>query len=531
MAQSIHTDGQIAALPPAAVVTTLLVIPLAGYIVYQRLFHPLARFPGPFLASLTDLWQCYQFLTLKQPYNLTELHAKYGNIVRYGPNKLSVTSEDAVQIIYQKGGRLMPKSEMYVAFGTGHPNSFAMRDEAAHSIRRRHMSHSFSSSYVKEMEGYLDINIKLLKDKIASRAERNEAFDLKKLLDFYIFDVLGELAFSQSFNTMPEEDESRMPPVKENTLLGVTTGSWTAMAPLLRDIVPKIPIKVIRDLVKGRVGCGQLAVQCVQRRLEALKDIEAGSAASSKQRKDLLTNLILARHPDTGEKLAMRDLVSEAFGFIIAGTHTTSATQAILFWYLLHNSDIMEKCVAEIDASIPPLNRPSGQHAYTASDVEASLPYLRQCIRENFRISPVFTMPMERKVMAAGGVTISGQHIPQGTNVAICSHAYHHNPDIWGSGHEFFDPARWDKPELNARARYLMHFGLGGRQCIGKTVAQTNLYKLSATLLREFTFELADPQEKEKVEAGFFRGKTPEMVSMGISELEHPLMVKAKPRD
>lgn len=166
------------------------------------------------------------------------------------------------------------------------------------------------------MEEYLDTNIKLLKDKIASRAERNEAFDLKKLLDFYIFDVLGELAFSQSFNTMPEEDESRMPPVKENTLLGVTTGSWTAMAPLLRDIVPKIPIKVIRDLVKGRVGCGQLAVQCVQRRLEALQDIEAGSAASSKQRKDLLTNLILARHPDTGEKLAMRDLVSEAFGFM-----------------------------------------------------------------------------------------------------------------------------------------------------------------------------------------------------------------------
>lgn len=76
-----------------------------------------------------------------------------------------------------------------------------------------------------------------------------------------------------------------------------------------------------------------------------------------------------------------------------------------------------------------------------------------------------------------------------------------------------------------------MHFSLGGRQCIGKTVAQTNLYKLSATLLREFTFELADPQEKEKVEAGVFRGKTPEMVSMGISELEHPLRVKAKPRD
>lgn len=83
-----------------------------------------------------------------------------------------------------------------------------------------------------------------------------------------------------------------------------------------------------------------------------------------------------------------------------------------------------------------------------------------------------------------------------------------------------FDPAGWDKPELNARARYLMHFGLGGRQCLGKTVAQTNLYKLSSTLLKEFTFELADLDERNKVDNGVFRGKLPEMINVGISELE-----------
>lgn len=100
-----------------------------GYVIYQVYSHPLARFPGPFLASVTDLWQVYQFLTLKQPYNLTELHAKYGQFVRYGPDKLSITAEDAVPLIYQKGGRAMPKTEYYDAFGAAHPNVFGMRDE------------------------------------------------------------------------------------------------------------------------------------------------------------------------------------------------------------------------------------------------------------------------------------------------------------------------------------------------------------------------------------------------------------------
>lgn len=115
------------ALPAVGVFFILVII---GYVIYHVYFHPLARFPGPFLASVTDLWQVYQFLTLRQPYNLTELHAKYGQFVRYGPDKLSITSEDAIPSIYQKGGRMMPKTEYYDAFGAAHPNVFGMRDEA-----------------------------------------------------------------------------------------------------------------------------------------------------------------------------------------------------------------------------------------------------------------------------------------------------------------------------------------------------------------------------------------------------------------
>ncbi|CAN9233891.1 unnamed protein product [Alternaria alternata] len=465
-----------------------LIVYLTTYVVYQRFLHPLAKFPGPFFASLTDLWQVSEFLSLKQPYNLTALHEKYGQFVRYGPDKISTTAEDAIPIIYQKGGRMFPKTEFYDAYGSHIPNIFGMRDESKHSVRRRHMSYSFSASSVKKMEDLLDENVKILKQKLCRYAESGEAVDLKRLFKLYTIDVLGELAFGRSFAVQETDDDSRVPPVVEHSLLAAVTGAWPAMTFRLKRWLPKVPSRTLRRLFEGRAAVAKLAATCVQERLTALrnaKDLDDDAAAP--ERKDLLTSLILAKDPDTGERLSQIDLEAEAFGFIIAGTHTTSASTSLLFYHLLEAPQIMAKCVTEIDSQLPALCE--DKPAYTLAEVEASLPFLRKCVKENFRDTPVFTMPLARRVLTPEGVTIGGEYIPFGTSIAVCNHAFHHNPAVWGDDHAIFDPDRWDQPETAARGRYLMHFGLGGRQCIGKTLAQTNIYKLTSTLLREFAFE------------------------------------------
>jgi hypothetical protein len=51
-----------------------------------------------------------------------------------------------------------------------------------------------------------------------------------------------------------------------------------------------------------------------------------------------------------------------------------------------------------------------------------------------------------------------------------------------------------------------------------------------STLLREFEFELADEQARARAQEGHFHGKIPAMMSVGISDLADPLMVKAKHR-
>ncbi|EDP89834.1 hypothetical protein HBH56_212230 [Parastagonospora nodorum] len=514
------------------IICTLIALYLCSYVIYQRFFHPLAKFPGPFLASLTDLWQVSEMLSLKQPYNLTDLHERYGQFVRYGPDKLSTTAEDAIPIVYQKGGRMFPKTEFYDAYGAygaTSPNIFGMRDEAMHSIRRRHMSHSFSIASVKNMEPHLDANVKILTDKLAGYCDRGEVFDLKKLIQFYVVDVLGELAFGQSFGIQESGNESQVPPVVEHSLLAAVTGSWPAMTVTLKRWLPKVPSRTLRRLFEGRAAVVKMASACVSHRMAAMQDAKQGNDAASATRKDILTSLIKAKDPENGERLTQADLQTEAFGFIIAGTHTTSATTSLLFYHLLHAPQIMKKCVAEIDAQLP---RPGEDRTvYSFAEVETSFPYLKQCIKENFRITPVFTMPLARRVLAHEGVTIAGEHIPVGTSIAVCNHAFHHNPKVWGNDHNRFDPGRWYQAETAARSRYLMHFGLGGRQCIGKTVAMTNIYKLASTLLREFDLTLAASEDQGAESEGQpSLGNMPELISVSVSDMKHPLMVRARKR-
>ena len=178
------------------------------------------------------------------------------------------------------------------------------------------MSHSFSSAQVKDMEPYMDTNLRILKDKIVGFAERNEVFDLKRVLHYYTIDILGELAFSQSFGVQIADDESLVPPVKEHSLLAAATGAWPLMTFRLKRWLPMVPVEGLQRLFQGRAACAALASQSVQRRMKAVKDAKDMGTAQSKQRKDLLTNLILARHPDSGERLTQTDLETEAFGFM-----------------------------------------------------------------------------------------------------------------------------------------------------------------------------------------------------------------------
>jgi hypothetical protein len=73
--------------------------------VFLRLFLNIrrlhaAKIPGPFLASVTDLWRNWIMQRCSFPDDLNRLHGKYGKLVRLGPSYVSVADAAALPIIY-----------------------------------------------------------------------------------------------------------------------------------------------------------------------------------------------------------------------------------------------------------------------------------------------------------------------------------------------------------------------------------------------------------------------------------------------
>lgn len=66
--------------------------------------------------------------------------------------------------------------------------------------------------------------------------------------------------------------------------------------------------------------------------------------------------------------------------------------------------------VDELDRELPLLRETSVP--YTMSLLEKNLPYEMACVRENFRMSPVFTMSLPRVVTETRGLDIDGFHVP-----------------------------------------------------------------------------------------------------------------------
>ena len=70
----------------------------------------LNKYPGPFLASLTDLWRFVNVWRRRPDITHIKLHRKHGDIVRLGPNTLSFGNPLALKAIYGNKGFIKVES-------------------------------------------------------------------------------------------------------------------------------------------------------------------------------------------------------------------------------------------------------------------------------------------------------------------------------------------------------------------------------------------------------------------------------------
>jgi len=474
--------------------------------------HGLYKYPGPLLASLTDWWRFLDVYGRRPDITQIRLHKQHGDIVRLGPNCLSFADPKALKEIYglKKG---YTKSEFYpvqqaLSKGDRVKSLFSTTDEAYHARLRRCVNGAFSMSALIQYEPSVDIMTERFLDQTNKLfASKGAVCDFAEWLQFYAFDVIGQITYSKSHGFVDRGEDV-------DGMVGYLGWLFSYVAPIgqipfLDLLFLKNPI--LRLLSKYNiVGSTFPVVTFAQARMsERLSSLQAGKqngdSATGGHRGDLLSQFLKAKddHPDFFDDSHVLTMsVSMAF----AGSETTAISLTAVFYYLLKNPRCMARLRQELTDKIRDGTLSNGPTGVTSWSEAQQLPYLDACIKEAFRLHPAAGLPLER-VTPPQGATICGQFIPGGTIVGCNAWVIHRRPELFGEDVDAYKPERWLECEDTKRKEMeggLFQFGMGSRTCIGKNISLLEIYKLVPSFLRRFEIELAHPEQEWKLHNAWF---------------------------
>ena len=94
--------GALASIPVEGWIFCLILLTTAR-VLHFRHKKGFSKYNGPFLASFTDLWRVYYTYFNMGEFPMVDVHERYGDIVRVGPNHLSFAKSEAIKDIYGTG--------------------------------------------------------------------------------------------------------------------------------------------------------------------------------------------------------------------------------------------------------------------------------------------------------------------------------------------------------------------------------------------------------------------------------------------
>ncbi|RSL42791.1 hypothetical protein CEP54_015358 [Fusarium duplospermum] len=461
--------------------------------------------PGPWLAGFTDLWRLFIVRGRRAQEVHIELHKRYGPMARLGPRAVSVADPDAIKIIYSPSSGYS-KAAFYpvqqaLAKGNRLETMFNTANDRYHARLRRSVSNAYAMSTLVAFEPFVDPTstefLKQLKSRFADRPGDEGICDFGAWLQYYAFDVIGELTFSKRLGFV---ETSRDVDNIIRDLEGFL--NYVGQIPFLDRLFIKNPIKIWmakNGLLNSSAPVAEFAKKHV---IERQREEESGNAKTP--RRDFLNRFKEARAKDPEfitEQLVLALTVANMF----AGSDTTGITMRAVFYYLLRDSSKMDKLLDEL-ARESKAGRFSREDGLAQWEEVRDLPYLSAVINEALHCHPAVGLTMER-IVPPSGVKIAGHFLPGGTIAGCSAWVIHQDAEVFGSDAADFKPERWRDATPEQRRRMsncLFSFGAGARTCIGKNISLLELYKLVPTILRRFELELVDPETPWKLHNAWF---------------------------
>ncbi|KAI0877838.1 cytochrome P450 [Hypoxylon argillaceum] len=469
-------------IPLVVVEATMLTFLLAGVsflvytVTYNTLFHPLAKCPGPFIARFTNLYAAWHAWKGDMYLDMWRCHLKYGDRIRYGPNRILINTAEAVHDIY---GRLAPvkKFEGYRVLASKAPNMLTMSDKTQHARRRRVISQAFSEGSMRKFEpilvAKLDRFCQLLRACQEDSDQWTSPLNMASRFNYLVFDILTTVAFGADYNTM---EQSRFRHVLD--AISETNIRLSVVMQASKLTLWHLDRKVFTQSAKA----GYKFVKFLRK---LLKDRLANDAAPN----DIFSFLQQCKDPETGKGLSDVELSTETATFLVAGSDTTSTTLSALSYYLSSSPRCYRRVAEEVRRTFK-----SSDEIRLGPKLNSCV-FLRACVDETLRLSPPGGATFWREV-EAGGASFGGDFVPGGCEVGVAVCTMHHHPGYWVDPFAY-KPERWlndrgkAKDQVDLRLPYFP-FSIGSRSCVGKPLAISQIMLTYARLFWEFDFRKAE---------------------------------------
>ncbi len=193
---------------------------------------------------------------------------------------------------------------------------------------------------------------------------------------------------------------------------------------------------------------------------------------------DLLSKLILAEDPETGERMSRKLLRDEALTNFFAGYETSARSMSYAWYALANNPSVRAKLHEELDRELG--------DAIPTLDTLKQLPYTLRVIKETLRLYP--PAPMYAKDVIDDDV-IDGYHIEKGSVMLLCPYFTHRHPDFWEEPLRFEPNRHAPEAEKERHPQAYHPFASGQRVCLGNHFSLLETHIMLAILARRF-----DPQ-------------------------------------
>jgi cytochrome P450 len=277
-------------------------------------------------------------------------------------------------------------------------------------------------------------------------------------------DVLERTIFSDGFGREAEEIRAAM---------GTYFNTIGKIDPLdllgLPTSVPRISHLRVRSTLRFFESAVNEIIALRRQRIADNPDDTAG---------DILTLLLGALDPDTGERMSEAEVRSNILTFIAAGHETTANTITWSLFLLSQSPEWRERVEAEA-------NRELGGPAAGLAD---RLVETRAVIDEAIRLYPPIAAISR---VAMGEDELGGERVKRGTMVVIAPYVLHRHQSYWRDP-DAFDPNRFLGKAKNDIDRFAyIPFGAGARTCIGSAFALQEATLILATIMKNFDLQVA----------------------------------------